>query len=88
MLDLISKPLSFAAVLGRVHAIGKETVSRFADQVDRDARFPHEALAALKSEKLLSAYVPAEYGGMGLTVTELSKVCEILSQYCASTAMI
>jgi acyl-CoA dehydrogenase len=88
MLDVIQRPVSFAAVLGRVHAIGKETVSRFADQVDRDARFPRESLAALKSEQLLSAYVPAEYGGMGLTVTELSKICEVLSQYCASTAMI
>ena len=88
MLDLVPKALTFSSLLARVHEIGKESVARFADQVDRDARFPHEAIAALKSEQLLSAYVPAEFGGMGLTITQLSKICEVLSQYCASTAMI
>ncbi len=88
MLDVISKPLAFADLLRRVHAVGKDTVAQFADQVDRDARFPYESIAALKSEKLLSAYVPAEYGGMGLTMTEVAKICEALAQYCASTAMI
>lgn len=77
-----------AAVLDRVHLIGRETIAPHADQVDRDARFPDEALQALQAEKLLSSYVPREYGGMGLNIADLSRICEVLAYYCASTAMI
>jgi len=78
----------FAALLEKVHAIGRDIVAPAADEVDRDARFPREAFAALKAEKLLSAYVPQEYGGMGLDITQVSRLCEALGHYCASTAMV
>ncbi|MGE5095822.1 MAG: acyl-CoA dehydrogenase family protein [Betaproteobacteria bacterium] len=78
----------FAALLERVHAIGRDVIAPHADEVDRDARFPGEAFEALKELKLLSAYVPAEYGGMGLDIAQVSRLCEALGQYCASTAMI
>ncbi len=78
----------FPALLDRIHVIGREIIAPNADAVDRDARFPEEAFAALRTEKLLSAYVPVDHGGMGLNITELSKICEALGQYCASTAMI
>ena len=71
-----------------MHAIGRDTVAPHSDSVDRDARFPHEAYAALKQQKLLSCYVPVEYGGMGLNISDLSQICEVLGQYCGSTAMI
>lgn len=75
-------------ILERVNTIGREIIAPLADEVDRDARFPHEAFAALKSEKLLSSYIPAEFGGMGLSISDQSKICEALAHYCASTAMI
>jgi acyl-CoA dehydrogenase len=78
----------FASLLERVHAIGREIVAPNAEAVDRDARFPEDSFAALRELKLLSCYVPAEYGGMGLEITQVSKLCEALGQYCASTAMI
>ncbi len=78
----------FPALLDRIHVIGREIIAPNADAVDRDARFPEEAFAALRTEKLLSAYVPVDHGGMELNITELSKICEALGQYCASTAMI
>ena len=81
-------PVDLPAVLERVHAIGREVVAPHADAVDREARFPREAFAALREAKLLSAYVPVEYGGMGLNLKDLAKICEILGQYCASSAMI
>ena len=86
----VSLPQSkdFPALLDRIHVIGREIIAPNADMVDRDARFPEEAFAALRTEKLLSAYVPADHGGMGLNITELSKICEALGQYCASTAMV
>jgi acyl-CoA dehydrogenase len=81
-------PVQFEAVLERVHVIGAEVIAPNAVDVDRDARFPHEAFAALRAEKLLSCYIPAELGGMGLDITEVSRLCEALGHYCASTAMI
>jgi acyl-CoA dehydrogenase len=78
----------FEQLLARVHAIGREVVAPHAEAVDRDARFPHEAFEALKAEKLLTCYVPAELGGMGLDITQVSSICEALGRYCASTAMI
>ena len=88
MLQASPYPTDFCSLLKKVHAIGAETIAPKAQEVDRDARFPREAFEALKAEKLLSAYVPPDYGGMGLSLIELSKICETLGQYCGSTAMI
>ena len=79
---------TFTTLLEKVHALGREVIAPVSEEVDRDARFPREAFDALKAEKLLSAYVPVEFGGMGLAIGEIAKVCETLGQYCASTAMI
>ncbi len=56
--------------------------------MDRDARFPREALAALRGAKFLSAAVPAAYGGAGLDIVQVGKICEALGHDCASSAMI
>lgn len=77
-----------AELAQRIHALGAREVAPHADAVDRDARFPEEALAALRAERLLSCYVPPELGGMGLDLRAVSRICEILGQYCGSTAMV
>jgi acyl-CoA dehydrogenase len=76
------------AILKRVRQLGQEVIAPHADAVDRDARFPAEAFEALKSERLLSCYVPVEHGGMGLNIAELCQICEELATHCGSTAMI
>ncbi len=78
----------FAELVLQVHSIGKNALAPHADLVDRDARFPAEAFSALREAKLLSAYVPCEYGGMGLNLLQTAEVCEVLGQYCGSSAMI
>ncbi len=83
-----ARAVDFTAALARVHEIGKEVVAPAADDVDRAARFPVEAFAALRDEKLLGAYVPPGHGGLGLTMTQVCRICETLGHYCASTAMI
>lgn len=88
MQDSSPQSRDFPALLDRIHVAGRDIIAPHADAVDRDARFPDEAFSALRADKLLSAYVPIEYGGMGLGITEISKICEALGQYCASTAMI
>ena len=77
-----------AAFFEGIHALGREVLAPHAEAVDREAHFPREALEALRGGKLLSCYVPEEYGGMGLPVTDVAKICEILALSCASTAMI
>jgi acyl-CoA dehydrogenase len=78
----------FDRLLMQVHTIGKEVLSTHAAEVDRDARFPRESFDALRRAKLLSAYVPKDYGGMGLNIIQVAKICEALGQYCGSSAMI
>jgi acyl-CoA dehydrogenase len=86
--SILPAPPDFEALLERVHAIGRDVIAVHADPVDREARFPREAFDALRAEKLLSAYVPLEYGGLGLDVVQVAAICEALGHYCASTAMI
>lgn len=59
-----------------------------ADEVDRDGRFPHEAVAALREHGLLSAGFPVELGGRGASLTELAAVARALGGACASTGMV
>ena len=80
--------VEFSDLVRQVHQIGKQSLAAHAESVDREARFPAEAFAALREAKLLSAYVPTEYGGMGLTIGQIAEVCEVLGQYCGSSAMI
>lgn len=56
--------------------------------VDREARFPREAIDALKEAKMLSVYVPTDLGGLGANVGELAAMCELLGAECASAAMV
>ena len=78
----------FDRLVQEVHAIGKDVLAVHAGDVDRQARFPRESIDALRQSKLLSAYVPKTYGGMGLDIVQVARICEVLGQYCGSSAMI
>jgi acyl-CoA dehydrogenase len=80
--------VDFAGRLDRVKEIGAAVIAPASVDVDANARFPAEAFEALKAEGLLSAYVPASLGGMGLSMTQICRICEVLGRYCASTGMI
>jgi acyl-CoA dehydrogenase len=56
--------------------------------VDAQSRFPGEAIAVARAERLLGVAVPRELGGEGLGVAEVADVCYALGRACASTAMI
>jgi acyl-CoA dehydrogenase len=75
-------------LLEAVRRIGRDVAGPAADAVDREARFPREAIAALRDERMLGALVPRELGGRGATIAEIAAVCETLGRFCASTAMI
>jgi acyl-CoA dehydrogenase len=59
-----------------------------ATAVDRESRFPQEAIAAARAERLLGIAVPRELGGEGAGIAEIADVCYALGRACASTAMI
>jgi acyl-CoA dehydrogenase len=82
------KASDFSALLTEVHRLGREVIEPASHDVDAAARFPRESFDALRDLQLLSAYVPAEWGGMQLNIVEIGRICEALAHYCASTAMI
>ena len=66
------------SVIARAHAAA----------VDADGRFPEEAFAALKAERLLGVMVPICLGGEGASLAQVADICFALGKACASTAMI
>ncbi|MCZ4076915.1 acyl-CoA/acyl-ACP dehydrogenase [Rhodococcus sp. H36-A4] len=64
------------------------TVRSFADEVDRDARFPTESMEAIRRAGLLEAGIPVHFGGGGLSLTQLAHIARALGAECASSAMI
>ncbi|AWZ22905.1 MULTISPECIES: acyl-CoA dehydrogenase family protein [Rhodococcus] len=76
------------SLLARAELVGRESAGPAAAAVDREGRFPHEAVDALRTHKLLNCAVPVDQGGEGASLGELCAVARILGRYCASTAMI
>jgi acyl-CoA dehydrogenase len=72
----------------RAARIGVEIAGPAAADVDVSARFPSEALEALRSESLLSVLIPTELGGLGCTVGDVADIVFELGKHCASTAMV
>jgi acyl-CoA dehydrogenase len=59
-----------------------------ADDVDRKARFPIEAVEALKGAKLLSCGLPVELGGQGYRISELAVIARALGGACSAAGMV
>ena len=53
-----------------------------------ESRFPKEAIAAARAERLLGVAVPREFGGEGVSIGDVTDICYALGRACASTAMI
>ncbi|MBC7792101.1 MAG: acyl-CoA/acyl-ACP dehydrogenase [Clostridia bacterium] len=68
--------------------IGVDFAGPNATSVDVEGRFPREAIDAIKKERLLSAFVPKELGGLGCTMLDLAAICEALGEYCSASAMV
>ena len=78
-------PGGFSAVARR---ISQDCAAPHADAVDREARFPAEALAAVRKAQLLSALVPVALGGLGCRISAVAAMCQALAEGCASTGMV
>ena len=62
--------------------------SRYCDDVDRDSRFPTEAMQALKDARLMGIMIPRDLGGESANLRDIADVCALLGQNCSSTAMV
>jgi acyl-CoA dehydrogenase len=71
-----------------VHDIARTIAAEHAAEVDANARFPAETVAALRAAKVLSAAVPKQLGGAGCNLSELAVLCSSLAQACGSSAMV
>ncbi len=56
--------------------------------VDNEARFPHEAFAEIRRQRLLGIMVPAALGGEEASLAQIVDVCYILGQACSSSGLI
>jgi alkylation response protein AidB-like acyl-CoA dehydrogenase len=64
------------------------TIAAHSDSVDRESRFPSEAVAGLAEHGLLGLGVPPELGGPGGGPAEIVAAIERIASGCSSTAMV
>ncbi|HEY2398244.1 MAG TPA: acyl-CoA dehydrogenase family protein [Solirubrobacteraceae bacterium] len=76
------------AFLAGIRAIAEEVAAIHAEEVDRHARFPVETLAALREQRALSAYIPPELGGAGVSFEAIAEACFQLGRRCGASAMV
>jgi acyl-CoA dehydrogenase len=76
---------SYASIAAR---IGAEVSGPAAEDVDVNARFPHESVAAFRESGLLSAMVPTELGGRGARPSEIAAAVRAIAAHCCSSALV
>jgi len=86
-LDLELAP-AHATFRAAVRELAQGTVLPLAAEVDRDHRFPEEAVRAAAEAGLMGVLIPREYGGAGLDALAFAICIEELAQACASTSVI
>lgn len=74
----------FEAVLSTV----KDIVRQQAQQTDKEAAFPREAVSALGRNGILGLISDTSVGGQGLGLKDAATVIESLAEVCPSTAMV
>ena len=76
------------AFLADVRRIAEEVAGPNAESVDREARFPREAIDALREIHALAALVPTELGGLGLSLEAVAAACYELGRRCGASSMV
>jgi len=76
------------AFLSEIRRIADEIAAPNADDVDRNARFPVEAIDALRASRAMSAFIPQEYDGGGVSLEAIATACFELGRRCGASAMV
>jgi acyl-CoA dehydrogenase len=71
-----------------VRGVAENVAGPVADAVDHDARFPHEAVTALRAHGALAALVPQSLGGGGFDFSTIATACFDLARACSATGMV
>jgi acyl-CoA dehydrogenase len=77
-----------AAFIADVRRIADDVAAKHALDVDANARFPSEAIDALREIGGLSAYLDPAYGGAGVSFSALAGACFELGRRCGASAMV
>lgn len=75
-------------LIEKLAALCDEKVAPAARDVDKNSRFPAEALEVMRELRLLSASLPEEIGGLGLKPPALTEIASTIGRRCASSAMV
>jgi alkylation response protein AidB-like acyl-CoA dehydrogenase len=71
-----------------VRDFAQSVIKPIAAEVDRDHRYPAEAIAAAAELDLMGILIPPEHGGAGMDHVALTVCIEEIARACASTAVI
>ncbi|HXB04419.1 MAG TPA: acyl-CoA dehydrogenase family protein, partial [Candidatus Angelobacter sp.] len=81
-------PPQHASFRDAVRELAQGVALPLAAEVDRDRRFPEEAVKAAAEAGLMGVLIPREYGGAGLDALAFTLCIDELAQACASTSVI
>lgn len=81
-------PRSAVSVVEIAEEIGARIAAPAADEVDRESRFPREAVEAMREHGLLSALVPEHLGGRGASLGEVSGAVRTIARHCSASALV
>ncbi|HEV3101144.1 MAG TPA: acyl-CoA dehydrogenase family protein [Candidatus Dormibacteraeota bacterium] len=84
----LNLPPQHASFRDGVRELAQAVALPLAAEVDRDHRFPDEAILAAAEAGLLGILIPREYGGAGLDALAFVLCIDELAQACASTSVI
>ena len=76
------------AIREAVRAVADAKIAPFAAAVDEEARYPHEAAAALLASDFHAPHVPEQYGGAGADALATVLVIEEVARACVSSSLI
>jgi acyl-CoA dehydrogenase len=79
---------SEAEFFAQVREVAREVAARHAEEVDHHARFPVEAVDALREIGALSAFVPTAFGGGGHSLRVIALACRELGRGCSAAGMV
>lgn len=88
MENLFTLPEEYELLRTSVRALAVKKIEPFAQSVDSESRFPHEAHDALQQARLLSAHIPTKYGGEGADSLATVITIEEVARVCASTSLL
>lgn len=88
MTDMFVLSEEHQAIREAVRSVAEAKIAPFAAEVDEQARYPHEAEAALKALDFHAPHVPEEYGGAGADALATVLVIEEIARVCVSSSLI